>query len=233
MYRWRWQLWQQTEWRFGLSWEVCLQKSGSRRDRTDRIRQSWVSDRTKRTAGNGNAISPRMSMISEAVWTARLMRRCETNVWKRIWSQMYRMIWRHHWLPSSDIWNWSKRRIKWCSEGLCRRDIDKSRKAWWDDQQPVFACKSEQWECRTSQRTFELNRLMEQIFADMDDRIKESGLKFVTQLTEEDTAIYSDNSYFYRICQNLVENALKYSAKGTRVFIKTYKRKRVQIRKWY
>lgn len=81
--------------------------------------------------------------------------------------------------------------------------------------------------------TFELNRLMEQIFADMDDWIKESGLKFVTQLTEEDTAIYSDNSYFYRICQNLVENALKYSAKGTRVFIKTYKRKRVQIRKWY
>ena len=72
--------------------------------------------------------------------------------------------------------------------------------------------------------TFELNRLMEQIFADMDDWIKESGLKFVTQLTEEDTAIYSDNSYFYRICQNLVENALKYSAKGTRVFIKTYKK---------
>ena len=72
--------------------------------------------------------------------------------------------------------------------------------------------------------TFELNRLMEQIFADMDDRIKESGLKFVTQFTEEDTAIYSDNSYFYRICQNLVENALKYSAKGTRVFVKTYKK---------
>lgn len=31
----------------------------------------------------------------------------------------------------------------------------------------------------------------------------------------------------------MVENALKYSAKGTRVFIKTYKRKRVRIRKWY
>ena len=72
--------------------------------------------------------------------------------------------------------------------------------------------------------TFELNRLMEQIFADMDDRIKESGLKFVTQFTEEDTAIYSDNSYFYRICQNLIENALKYSAKGNRVFVKTYKK---------
>ncbi len=72
--------------------------------------------------------------------------------------------------------------------------------------------------------TFEVNRLMEQIFADMDDRMKESGLKFVTQFTEENTEVYSDNSYFYRICQNLVENALKYSAKGTRVFVKTYKK---------
>lgn len=71
---------------------------------------------------------------------------------------------------------------------------------------------------------FELNRLIEQIFADMDDKMKDSGLTFVTQLTEEDTEIYSDNSYFYRICQNLIENALKYSAKGTRVFVKTYKK---------
>ena len=69
---------------------------------------------------------------------------------------------------------------------------------------------------------FEVNRLIEQIFADMDDRIEESGLKFIPLLTEENTEIYSDNMYFYRICQNLIENALKYSAKGTRVFVKTY-----------
>ena len=68
---------------------------------------------------------------------------------------------------------------------------------------------------------FEVNRLIEQIFADMDDRIKESGLEFVTQLAEESTELCTDNGYFYRICQNLVENALKYSAKGTRVFIRT------------
>ena len=48
----------------------------------------------------------------------------------------------------------------------------------------------------------------------MDDRIKESHLEFVTDLTKEDTQLISDNSYFYRICQNLIENALKYSAKG-------------------
>ena len=68
---------------------------------------------------------------------------------------------------------------------------------------------------------FEVNRLIEQIFADMDDRIKGSSLTFVMDLTEENTELVSDNSYFYRICQNLIENALKYSAKGTRVFVKT------------
>ena len=56
---------------------------------------------------------------------------------------------------------------------------------------------------------FEVNRMIEQIFADMDDQIKSSGLEFVTRLTEESTEIVSDNSYFYRICQNLMENALK------------------------
>ncbi len=69
---------------------------------------------------------------------------------------------------------------------------------------------------------FEVNRLIEQIFADMADQVKESGLQFVMQLTKEATSIYSDNTYFYRICQNLIENTLKYSAKGTRVFVKTY-----------
>ena len=34
---------------------------------------------------------------------------------------------------------------------------------------------------------FEVNRLIEQIFAVMDDRIKESGQEFVTQLAEEST----------------------------------------------
>ena len=69
---------------------------------------------------------------------------------------------------------------------------------------------------------FEVNRLLEQIFADMSEQIKESELTFVKQYTEESTEIVSDNAYFYRICQNLIENALKYSAKGTRVFVKTY-----------
>lgn len=72
----------------------------------------------------------------------------------------------------------------------------------------------------------ELNRLIEQIQADLKDKIDSSGLCFVLQLTKEDTKFVSDNMYCYRICQNLIENALKYSAKGTRVFIKTYRKEK-------
>ena len=66
-----------------------------------------------------------------------------------------------------------------------------------------------------------LNRLLEQICADMDDKIADSGLEFVTELTAEDAELVTDSGYLYRICQNLVENALKYSALHTRVFLKT------------
>ncbi|MEG1291623.1 MAG: ATP-binding protein, partial [Lachnospiraceae bacterium] len=34
-------------------------------------------------------------------------------------------------------------------------------------------------------------------------------------------AFVADSGYMYRICQNLMENALKYSAAHTRIFLKT------------
>lgn len=67
-----------------------------------------------------------------------------------------------------------------------------------------------------------LNRLIDQLLADMEDRIGSSDLHFVKVMTEEDTSFISDNLHMYRICQNLIENAIKYSAKGTRVFLKTF-----------
>ncbi len=67
-----------------------------------------------------------------------------------------------------------------------------------------------------------VNRLLEQLMADMEDRIKDSGLQYIKMLAKEDTSFETDNTYLYRICQNLIENTLKYSAKGTRVFVKTF-----------
>lgn len=69
--------------------------------------------------------------------------------------------------------------------------------------------------------SMEMNRLIEQVYADMVDRIQKSGRELVVSLTKENTSFIADSSYMYRICQNLLENALKYSQEYTRIFLKT------------
>lgn len=66
------------------------------------------------------------------------------------------------------------------------------------------------------------NTLLEQILADMKDQIDAADLTFVVRLDAKPDYMMTDNAYLYRICQNLIENALKYAAKNTRVFIRTF-----------
>lgn len=65
----------------------------------------------------------------------------------------------------------------------------------------------------------DMKRLLEQTLADMDDAIAQSGLSFRTSLGEEPLPFLGDNGKMYRVVQNLVENILKYSLDGTRVYI--------------
>ena len=64
-----------------------------------------------------------------------------------------------------------------------------------------------------------LNKLIVQTLTDMDDTIKKSGLDIKLKIPEKDVLIISDGSRIYRVMQNIMENALKYSLKGTRIFI--------------
>ena len=65
----------------------------------------------------------------------------------------------------------------------------------------------------------DMKRLIEQTLADMDDAIEQSNLSFRTALGEEPLPFLGDNGKMYRVIQNLVENILKYSLGGTRVYI--------------
>ena len=53
----------------------------------------------------------------------------------------------------------------------------------------------------------------------MDDAIAQSSLIFRTALGDEPLPFLGDNGKMYRVIQNLVENILKYSLGGTRVYI--------------
>ncbi len=67
----------------------------------------------------------------------------------------------------------------------------------------------------------EMNRLIEQVMADMAEQVSQSGREIIISLTPEPTLFTADNLYMYRIIQNLIENALKYSQEHTRIFLKT------------
>lgn len=65
----------------------------------------------------------------------------------------------------------------------------------------------------------DLKKLIEQTLADMGDRIENSGLVFRVRLPENPMLIFADGKKLYRVFQNVIDNALKYSLQGTRVYI--------------
>ncbi len=65
----------------------------------------------------------------------------------------------------------------------------------------------------------ELNRLLVQTLADMEREIESAPVKIVRQLPDTIAVLESDGDKLYRVFQNIFQNALKYSMRGTRVFV--------------
>lgn len=61
--------------------------------------------------------------------------------------------------------------------------------------------------------------LINQVLADMSDNIERSGKVLKADINPETFFIKGDGKKLYRALQNLIENALKYSMEGTRVYI--------------
>ena len=62
-------------------------------------------------------------------------------------------------------------------------------------------------------------RLLRQTLADMAQAIEESGLTLRTAIPEGEVPITADSDRMYRVFQNLIGNALKYSLPGSRVYL--------------
>ena len=62
-------------------------------------------------------------------------------------------------------------------------------------------------------------RLLRQTLADMAQAIEASGLTLRPSIPEEEVPITADSDRLYRVFQNLIGNALKYSLPGSRVYL--------------
>lgn len=65
----------------------------------------------------------------------------------------------------------------------------------------------------------DLGKLLRQTLADMDTQIEASGLTMKIFIPEEPALIRADGQRLYRVFQNLIQNALKYSLPGSRIFL--------------
>lgn len=67
----------------------------------------------------------------------------------------------------------------------------------------------------------DLNKLIQQTLADMEEVISSSSLLFRVNLPEKPVTIYADGGRLYRVFQNLIKNAIQYSLENSRVYIET------------
>lgn len=65
----------------------------------------------------------------------------------------------------------------------------------------------------------DLGKLLRQTIADMQEQIEKSPVSVKMKLPENAVIIYADGERIYRVFQNLIQNALKYSLEGSRVYI--------------
>lgn len=61
--------------------------------------------------------------------------------------------------------------------------------------------------------------LLRQTLGEFEDKISISNLEFIKKIPEQKTTIYADGKKTFRVFQNLISNILKYSLRGTRVYI--------------
>lgn len=67
--------------------------------------------------------------------------------------------------------------------------------------------------------TLDMRKLIEQILGDMEDRIRDSEMTIRSTFDDPPLLFSGDNEKMYRVVQNLLENALKYSLEHTRIYI--------------
>ena len=65
----------------------------------------------------------------------------------------------------------------------------------------------------------DLGKLLRQTLADMNDQISQSSLIMKTAIPETPVPVFADGQRLYRVFQNLLQNALRYSLEGSRIYL--------------
>ncbi|BDF35760.1 hypothetical protein CE91St62_38230 [Lachnospiraceae bacterium] len=79
--------------------------------------------------------------------------------------------------------------------------------------------KSTSGEVNLELEELDMKKLLEQTLGDMEDAVVKSGMAIRERVDDRSLNIVGDGKKLYRVLQNIISNALKYSLKGTRIYI--------------
>lgn len=79
--------------------------------------------------------------------------------------------------------------------------------------------KSTSGEVNLELEELDMKKLLEQTLGDMEDAVVKSGMVIRERVDDKSLNIVGDGKKLYRVLQNIISNALKYSLKGTRIYI--------------
>lgn len=86
--------------------------------------------------------------------------------------------------------------------------------------QDVFdISKAASGQLRVEQKELDLGKLLHQTLADMQETIEAAPVTIKTEIPSDPVIVRSDGGRMYRVFQNLIENALKYSLEGSRIYV--------------
>lgn len=81
------------------------------------------------------------------------------------------------------------------------------------------AAKAQSGDMTVNLSDIEPAQFMEQAMGELSDRMDASGLRFITELPEERLHVLADGRMLFRVVSNVIDNAIKYSIPGSRVYI--------------
>ena len=86
--------------------------------------------------------------------------------------------------------------------------------------QDVFSVsKATSGQLEVEKKELDFGKLLEQTLADMQEQIENSAVTLKTEFPVRQITVLADGSRMYRVFQNLIGNALKYSLEGSRIYL--------------
>ena len=93
----------------------------------------------------------------------------------------------------------------------------------------IEASKASSGNLNVSTEKVDMNQLIMQAYGEYEEKIVKAGLDIRMNIAEKDICVLADGKYLWRIIENLLSNALKYSMPNSRVYINIDKNDRYGI----